>query len=156
MLWLYESGTRQNVRRASAWLIYECVRLTSDSNQWWWDWQRGMGSFAFCIFYKWQCGQQALVLTSALHLPYFRMPFSRKKYLCGERGAQWANKMQPGWYATPLTASLKSLLQCYDHDSLLLMYDVNVSAVRCLSSQALACLCYSSSHSVAVFSPLSS
>lgn len=121
---------------------------------------------SFVIICNWQDhivhSQQAFVLTSALHLPYFRMPLSRKKYLCREKGGRWANEKRPGWYATSLTASLKSvitLLWLCDHDRvrLLLMYVVNVSAVRCLSSQALVlhlvCLYHSSSHSAAIFLP---
>lgn len=50
-----------------------------------------------CIFYR-CCGssgvtaqkllQGILILTSAMHLPYFRMPLSREKYLCREKRAQ--------------------------------------------------------------------
>lgn len=85
-----------------------------------------------------QC-QRAFVLTSALHLPYFKMPLSRKKYLCGEKGVQWEHEMLPEWRATPLTANLKSLLWQSDHYRicLLLMHVINLSAVRCFSSQAL-------------------
>lgn len=89
------------------------------------------------------CSQQVFILTSVMHLPYFRMPLSRKKYLCGEKGVQWVDVMQPGWYATSLRAIPKSLLWRRDHDSLLLMYDVNVSAVGCLSSQPPVWLNYS-------------
>lgn len=59
--------------------------------------------------------------------------------------------MQPGLYATSLTAGLKSLLWLCDHEGLLLMYDVNdvnVSALRCLSSQPLVCLYCSFSSAV--------
>lgn len=32
--------------------------------------------------------RQLLILTSALHLPYFRMPLSKEKYLCREKSVQ--------------------------------------------------------------------
>lgn len=136
-------------------LLYDQAE-TDNSGGWWPAVQQEhykRHTVPFVMFCNRQCSQQAFVLTSAVHLPYFRMPLSRKKYLCVEKEAQWANEMQPGWYATSLTASLKSLLRHRDHDSLLLMYDVNVSAVRCLSFQPLVCLHYSSSHSVAIFFP---
>lgn len=107
------------------------------------------------------CSQQAFVLTSVLHLPYFKMPLSRKKYLCREKEGQWENEMQEGWYATSLTASLMSLTlwswHTYEVVSLFLTYVVDAAVVRCWSSLILSCICvsFSSSQYFAIFLLLS-
>lgn len=101
----------------------------------------------FVIFCFWQdhtiSGQQVFILTSAMHLPYFRMPLSRKKYLCRAKGTQWAEEKHPLLCATSLTARLKTLHGDSEHDSLLLMSDFNVSAFRCFSFRPLVCCYYS-------------
>lgn len=56
------------------------------------------------------CSRLDAILTSAMLLPYFRMPLSRKKYLW--RGVGWGGvrpvtEMKEGSSATSLTASLR-------------------------------------------------
>lgn len=74
-------------------------------------------------------------LTSAMLLPYFRMPLSRKKYLWREQGRQVGE-----WNNVGIMCNMraKSEVAAWHHDAVLLMYDV--CAFRCVSLQLLVCL----------------
>lgn len=77
-------GTREYLYQ-TVWYEYT-YRIVDRKMQWPWSTSAdSIGGTPCLSINKHLCSQQAFVLTSALHLAYFRMPLSKEKYLCREK-----------------------------------------------------------------------